>query len=71
MNTPSQPNRTVIIVGSVLAIVLIIVAVTGTVEVRMYSFAAMLVLLTVYAVWRRAWWMLIAIVVGALFGVLT
>ena len=70
MNTPAQPNRTVIIIGSIVAAILIVIAVTGSIEARMYSFAAMLVLAAVYAVWRRAWWMLVAIVIGALLGVL-
>ena len=63
-------NISGIAIGSLIALVLVALAVTGSEQTRMVAFAGILVLAVIYAVWRRAWWMLAAVVVGGLLGLL-
>lgn len=63
-------NISGVAIGSLIALVLVALAVTGSEQTRMVAFAGILVLAVIYAVWRRAWWMLAAVVVGGLLGLL-
>jgi hypothetical protein len=62
-------NR-VIALFSLLVFILVVVAIVGTEPVRMIAFALVLVLLLAYAIWYRRWWMVAAIVVGGLIGLM-
>ncbi len=63
-------NISGVAIGSLIALVLVALAVTGSEQTRMAAFAGILVLAVIYAVWRRAWWMLAAVVIGGLLGLL-
>jgi hypothetical protein len=62
-------NR-VIALFSLLVFILVVVAIVGTEPVRMIAFALVLVLLLAYAIWYRRWWMVAAIVIGGLIGLM-
>ena len=66
-----EKMRSVIIaVGSVAVLALMVFAIVSDEHERMLAFAAILGLLIVYAIWRRAWWMLAAVIVGGIAGLM-
>lgn len=60
----------IVIIGTSLVFVLVVVAALGDAQTRTLAFIGILVLLMAYAVWQRAWWMLIAAAVGAVIGLM-
>lgn len=60
----------IVAVGSIAVAALMVFAIAGDEHNRMLAFAAILGLLVAYAIWRRAWWMLGAVIVGGIIGLM-